>query len=86
MANLRYKDSKHSDESDSSKKKVNLNNYKGLYFTETYEKYTDPVSGCHFQYDDLYYRLELVHAERKRKAKDLGQWSPASSATSSDSE
>ena len=30
-----------------------LQNYKGIYFGDKTEKYQDPVTGCHFRYDDL---------------------------------
>ncbi len=34
-----------------------LANYKGIYFGDKTEKYQDPVTGCHFRYEDLCQRM-----------------------------
>ena len=38
--------------------KMNLANYKGIYFGDQNEKYTDDTTGAHFKTKDLMARLE----------------------------
>jgi hypothetical protein len=36
---------------------IDATNYKGLYAGEAKEKFIDPDTGAHFEYDDLYKRI-----------------------------
>jgi hypothetical protein len=42
---------------------LNLN-YKGIYFGDEVEKYTDPKTGSHFRVEDLWSRLNKIRIER----------------------
>ena len=42
---------------------MNLN-YKGIYFGDEVEKYTDPKTGSHFRFEDLWRRMEGIRIER----------------------
>lgn len=53
-------------------KEATLNNYKGIYYGDTTEKYLDPVSGCHFRYLDLCQRMLKLKKQRKIIDKRLG--------------
>ena len=39
---------------------VTIEDYKGFYFKDRDESYQDPITGCHFQYEDLYKRLRRL--------------------------
>ena len=39
-------------------------NYKGQYFNDNNEKYTDEATGAHFRYDDLITRLVVAKQQR----------------------
>ena len=41
-----------------------MNNYKGIYFDDDNEKYTCPVTGAHFKFEDLYARIERIRIKR----------------------
>ena len=59
---------------------MDLRNYKGIYFQEETEKYTDPVTGAHFRRSDLLGRLDLALKQRIRmeaKKKFLHQKTPS---------
>ena len=43
---------------------VDLNNYKGIYFEDDTEKYTCPVTGAHFKFEDMCHRLEKIRVKR----------------------
>lgn len=42
-----------------------LNNYKGIYYNTDNEKYTCPVTGAHFRFQDLCSRLEPIRKTRQ---------------------
>ncbi len=44
---------------------IDATNYKGLYAGEAKEKFIDPDTGAHFQYDDLYKRIAVMKERRK---------------------
>ena len=47
---------------------LDLINYKGIYFDDdTGEKYQCPDTGAHFEYYDMYRRLNRIKRERDRK-------------------
>ena len=39
-------------------------NYKGIYFDDDNEKYTDPVTGAHFRFEDLWARIDRIRKQR----------------------
>ena len=43
---------------------INLNNYKGIYFDDDNEKYTCPVTGAHFRFEEMCKLLEKVRLNR----------------------
>ncbi len=47
--------------------KVDLTNYKGIYFGDDTSKFTDDKTGAHFDYQDMCKRLMKAGDERKRK-------------------
>lgn len=51
---------------------VDFANFKGMYYNDKTEKYTDPQTGCHFKYDDLCRRMEALKLKRKVLDKRLG--------------
>jgi hypothetical protein len=50
---------------DSDVDDLDFNNFKGIYFGDKHEKYTDPKTGCHFEYYDLCRRLAKLKQRRK---------------------
>ena len=42
---------------DSDVDNIDFDNFKGIHFNENMEKYHDPVTGCHFEYNDFCHRL-----------------------------
>lgn len=51
---------------------VDATNYKGLYAGEPKEKFMDPDTGAHFEYEDLYRRIEIMKERRKLIDAKLG--------------
>ena len=51
---------------------VDAINYKGLYAGETKEKFIDPETGAHFEYEDLYRRISVMKEKRKAIDAKLG--------------
>ena len=51
---------------------IDFSNFKGIHYHDTTEKYIDPVTGCHFKYDDLCRRLNIQKKRRKMLDKHLG--------------
>ena len=49
---------------DSDVEDVDYNNFKGIYFGEDNSKYTDPVTGAHFEYYDFCKRLARLREKR----------------------
>lgn len=47
-----------------AEKNLNLNNYKGIYFDDDNEKYTDPVNGAHFRFEEMCRLLEKLRLAR----------------------
>ena len=43
---------------------VDGTNYKGLYAGEAKEKFIDPETGAHFEYQDLYRRIAVMKERR----------------------
>lgn len=43
-----------------------LVNFKGIYFGDENEKFQDPLTGAHFQYDDICMRLLKAKKERSK--------------------
>jgi hypothetical protein len=43
---------------------MNLNNYKGIYFDDDNEKYTCPVTGAHFRFEEMCRLLDKVRVAR----------------------
>ena len=43
---------------------IDLNNYKGIYFDDDNEKYSCPITGAHFKFDDICRRLERIRVKR----------------------
>ena len=41
-----------------------MQNYKGIYYGDTTEKFIDPVTGCHFRYLDLCQRMLKLKKQR----------------------
>ena len=39
-------------------------NYKGIYYGDTNEKYTDPDTGAHFRFRDLCLRIVILQKNR----------------------
>ena len=68
------------DQVDSDVDVVDANNFKGIYFGDKTEKFTDPVTGAHFEYNDFCKRLIKLKDYRKKIDKRLGL--PTSSQTS----
>ena len=48
------------------------NNFKGIYFGDKTEKFTDPATGAHFEFTDLCQRLIALKKFRKQIDKRLG--------------
>ena len=48
---------------------IDLSKYKGIYYGEDQKKYTDPVTGAHFEYNDFCRRLD--NALRERIQRDM---------------
>lgn len=42
----------------------NLNNYKGIYFDDDNEKFTCPITGAHFRFEEMCKILEKVRIAR----------------------
>ena len=42
-----------------------LLNYKGIYFGDDNQKYTDPENGAHFEFNDMCRRLKVIRDKRK---------------------
>ena len=59
-------------DADSDVDDINFENFKGIHFGDKTEKYQDPVTGCHFRYQDLCQRLVKMKAHRKMIDKRLG--------------
>ena len=59
---------------------VDANNFKGIYFGDKTEKFTDPLTGAHFEYTDFCQRLVKLKEYRRKIDKRLGL--PTSSQTS----
>lgn len=57
-----------------------MENYKGVYFKEQATKYFDPITGAHFEYQDMCTKLEKIISERNapqpRNSLAIGQDSP----------
>lgn len=51
---------------------VDANNFKGIYFGDKTEKYTDPATGAHFEFNDFCKRLLRLKDYRKKIDKRLG--------------
>ena len=47
-------------------------NYKGIYFGDNNEKFTDPETGAHFRYKDMCQRLLGAKEQRKIIDRQLG--------------
>ena len=60
---------------------LDFDNFKGIYYGDKHEKYQDPVTGCHFQYNDLCKRLTKLREKRKILDVQLGLKSPTRSNT-----
>jgi len=45
-------------------KEESLDNYKGVYYNDQTTKYFDKITGAHFEYHDMYTRLEKLAQER----------------------
>lgn len=43
---------------------MNLHNYKGIYFDDDNEKYTCPVTGAHFRFEEMCRLLEPIRISR----------------------
>lgn len=41
-----------------------LANYKGIYFGDDKEKFTDKKTGAHFRYQDMFKRLQVIKTKR----------------------
>ncbi|CAI2363244.1 unnamed protein product [Moneuplotes crassus] len=53
------------EEYSSDEEEIDHNNYKGIYAgDEPGQKFTDPITGAHFEFDDMCSRLERVEADR----------------------
>ena len=57
---------------------IDHNNYKGIFYGTEEEKYTDPVTGAHFEFGDIWNRLDAVikdrnSADERIKSKLLNQ-------------
>jgi sugar lactone lactonase YvrE len=76
--NVKSKKSKIAAE-DSDVDDFDFDNFKGIYFGDKHEKYQDPVTGCHFRYDDLCARMRKLKEKRKVLDKQLGLVSPTRS-------
>ncbi len=48
------------------KGRVNLNNYKGIYFGDDNKKFLDDETGAHFEFHDICRRLVPVQELRKK--------------------
>ena len=51
---------------------IDFENFKGIHYTDNMEKYQDPITGCHFEYHDIYRRLKTLKVKRKYLDKRLG--------------
>lgn len=60
------------DQADSDVDVVDANNFKGIYFGDKTEKFTDPVTGAHFEFEDFCKRLVKLKVYRKKIDKRLG--------------
>ena len=43
----------------------NLHNYKGIYFDDENEKFTCPISGAHFRFEEMCKILEKIRKSRE---------------------
>lgn len=43
---------------------VDPNNYKGIFYGTEEEKYSDPVTGAHFEHNDMWKRINAIIRER----------------------
>lgn len=48
-----------------------LQNFKGIYFGDENEKYNDPSTGAHFNFNDVCKRLKTAQIQRKEIEKLL---------------
>ena len=39
---------------------VNAHNYKGIYYEDNTQKYTDPSTGAHFKHSSMVEKLEKI--------------------------
>lgn len=60
------------DEVDDSDVDVADPNFKGIYFGDKTEKYTDPLTGAHFEFNDFCQRLVKLKEVRRTIDKRLG--------------
>lgn len=67
------------DAEDSDVDDIDFDNFKGIYFGDKHEKYQDPVTGCHFEYNNLCSRLHKLREKRKVLDLQLGLKSPTRS-------
>ena len=51
---------------------LDFDNFKGIHFDDNMEKYHDPDTGCHFEYNDFCRRLQNLKLRRKVLDKRLG--------------
>jgi len=51
---------------------VDATNYKGIYAGEPKEKYMDPLTGAHFEYNDLCKRIVVMKEKRRLIDTKLG--------------
>jgi len=50
---------------------MDLNNYKGIFYNDTDQKYQDPVTGAHFDYYDMCCRLLKLQKSAQGVLKNL---------------
>ena len=44
---------------------LDLNNYKGMFYDDPEEKYSDPITGAHFEFTNICQRLQIALKDRR---------------------